>query len=175
MMYYVISIGSNIQPEQHVAAAVSMLAQHFGSLYLYQRVYTQAQSVESNHVFINSVLVLNSMLSSSEIKAQLCRIEELLGRDRSDPKRSVKDRSCDLDIICGLDKWSEAWKAELTESYVQQVFDPTSQQVSFQFSGQLLSERPAAIYFQAETRDKFILDQKPDALINWLETSFLCN
>ena len=174
-MYYVISIGSNIQPEQHVAAAVSALAKNFGSLYLYQRVYTQAQLVESNHVFINSVLVLNSTLTASELKTQLCHIEESLGRDRSDPERSVKDRSCDLDIICHLDLWSESWKTELTESYLQQVFDPASKQAPIQLGCQLFSERPAAIYFQAETGDKFIVDQKPDALINWLETSFLRN
>ena len=174
-MYYVISIGSNIQPEQHVAAAVSALAKNFGSLYLYQRVYTQAQLVESNHVFINSVLVLRSVLPATELKVQLCRIEELLGRDRSDPKRSVKDRSCDLDIICHLDLWSEAWKTELTESYIQQVFDPASKQAPIQLGCQLFSERPAAIYFQAEAGDKFVVDQKPDALINWLETSFLRN
>ena len=174
-MYYVISIGSNIQPEQHVAAAVSALAKNFGSLYLYQRVYTQAQLVESNHVFINSVLVLNSSLIASELKAQLCHIEELLGRDRSDPKRSVKDRSCDLDIICYQEQWSEVWKTELTESYIQQVFNPASKPAPIQFDSQLFSERPAAIYFQAQASDKFIVDQKPDALINWLETSFLRN
>lgn len=174
-MYYVISIGSNIQPEQHVAAAVSRLAKTFGSLYLYQRVYTQAQLVESNHVFINSVLVLNSTLTATELKAELCRIEESLGRDRSDPQRSIKDRSCDLDIICYQEQWSEAWKTELAESYVQQVFDPASKQAPIQFDGQLFSERPAAIYFQAQAGDKFIVDQKPDALINWLETAFLCN
>lgn len=174
-MYYVISIGSNIQPEQHVAAAVSSLAKRFGSLYLYQRVYTQAQLVESNHVFINSVLVLNSTLTETELKAELCRIEELLGRDRSDPQRSVKDRSCDLDIISHQQSWSEAWKTELTESYVQQVFNPASKQAPIQLGCQLFSERPAAIYFQAQAGDKFIVDQKPDALINWLETSFLRN
>lgn len=174
-MYYVISIGSNIQPEHHVAAAVSMLAKSFGSLYLYQRVYTQAQLVESNHVFINSVLVLNSTLTASELKTQLCHIEESLGRDRSDPQRSVKDRSCDLDIICCQELWSEAWKTALTESYVQQVFDPVSKQAPIQLGCQLFSERPAAIYFQAQAGDKFIVDQKPDALINWLETSFLRN
>ncbi len=174
-MYYVISIGSNIQPEQHVAAAVSALAKNFGSLYLYQRVYTQAQLVESNHVFINSVLVLNSTLAATELKTELCHIEESLGRDRSDPRRSVKDRSCDLDIICCLELWSETWKTELTESYIQQVFDPASKQAPIQLGCQLFSERPAAVYFQAQTSDKFIVDQKPDALINWLETSFLCN
>lgn len=174
-MYYVISIGSNIQPEQHVAAAVSALATTFGSLYLYQRVYTQAQLVESNHVFINSVLVLSSTLTATELKAQLCQIEESLGRDRSDPHRSVKDRSCDLDIIWHQELWSDAWKTELTESYIQQVFDSASKQAPIQFDDQLFSERPAAIYFQAEASDKFIVDQKPDALINWLETSFLRN
>lgn len=174
-MYYVISIGSNIQPEQHVAAAVSALVKSFGSLYLYQRVYTQAELVQSNHVFINSVLVLNSQLSGTDLKTELCRIEELLGRDRSDPERSIKDRSCDLDIICHLQSWSEVWKTELTESYVQQVFDPTSKQAPIQLGCQLFSERPAAIYFQAQAGDKFIVDQKPDALINWLETSFLRN
>lgn len=174
-MYYVISIGSNIQPEHHVAAAVSALAKRFGSLYLYQRVYTQAQLVESNHVFINSVLVLNSTLTATELKTELCSIEELLGRDRSDPKRSVKDRSCDLDIICHLELWSESWKTDLTESYLQQVFEPASKQAPIQLGCQLFSERPAAIYFQAEASDKFIVDQKPDALINWLETSFFRN
>ncbi len=174
-MYYVISIGSNIQPELHVAAAIRALAKSFGSLYLYQRVYTQAQLVESEHVFINSVLVLKSSWTASDVKAQLCRIEEQLGRDRSDPMRSVKDRSCDLDIICQLELWSEDWKAQLTESYIQQVFDPASKQAPIQFDCQLFSERPAAIYFQAESSDKFIVDQKPDALINWLETAFLCN
>lgn len=174
-MYYVISIGSNIQPEQHVASAVSALAKNFGSLYLFQRVYTQAQLVESNHVFINSVLVLNSTLTATELKTELCLIEELLGRDRSDPQRSVKDRSCDLDIICCLQTWSEVWKTDLTESYVRQVFDPVSKQAPIQLGCQLFSERPAAIYFQAEAGDKFVVDQKTDALINWLETSFLRN
>ena len=174
-MYYVISIGSNIQPEHHLAAAIGLLAQDFGSLYLYQRVYTQAELVESTNVFINSVLVLNSLLPATELKVQLCRIEELLGRDRSDPKRSVKDRSCDLDIICHLELWSESWKNYLTEYYLQQVFDPASKQAPIQLGCQLFSERPAAIYFQAETGDKFVVDQKPDALINWLETSFLRN
>ena len=174
-MYYVISIGSNIQPEHHVAAAISLLVQDFGSLYLYQRVYTQAELVESSNVFINSVLVLRSQLSASALKTALCRIEEQLGRDRSDPQRSVKDRSCDLDIICHLELWSESWKTDLTESYLQQVFDPASKQAPIQFDYQLFSERPAAIYFQAQASDKFIVDQKPDALINWLETSFLRN
>jgi 2-amino-4-hydroxy-6-hydroxymethyldihydropteridine diphosphokinase len=174
-MYYVISIGSNIQPEHHLAAAIGLLAQDFGSLYLYQRVYTQAELVESTNVFINSVLVLNSTMPATALKAELCRIEEQLGRDRSDPKRSVKDRSCDLDILSSLQQWSEDWKTELTESYLRQVFDPASKQAPIQLGDQLFSERPAAIYFQAQASDKFILDQKPDALINWLETSLLRN
>lgn len=174
-MYYVISIGSNIQPEHHVAAAVSTLAKSFGSLYLYRRVYTQAELVESNHVFINSVLVLSSDLSATQLKTELCRIEELLGRDRSDPLRSVKDRSCDLDIIWYQQAWSEVWQTALTESYIQQVFDPASKQAPIQLGCQLFSERPAAIYFQAEASDKFIIDQKPDALVNWLEAGFFCN
>ena len=174
-MLYVVSIGSNIQPEQNVAVAVGALAQSFGSLYLYQRVYTQAQLVESDHLFINSVLVLRSELSAADLKTQLCRVEEWLGRDRSDPKRSVKDRSCDLDIIHQLESWSEHWKTQLTESYLQQVFEPASRQAPLQLGTALLSERPAAIYFQAEASDKFIIDQKPDALINWLEASFLRN
>ncbi|WP_233081415.1 2-amino-4-hydroxy-6-hydroxymethyldihydropteridine diphosphokinase [Rheinheimera soli] len=174
-MYYVISIGSNIQPEHHVAAAVSTLAKRFGSLYLYRRVYTQAELVESNHVFINSVLLLSSDLSATQLKTELCRIEELLGRDRSDPLRSVKDRSCDLDIIWYQQAWSEVWQAELTESYIQQVFDPASKQAPIQLGCQLFSERPAAIYFQAEASDKFIIDQKPDALKNWLKAGFFSN
>lgn len=174
-MYYVISIGSNIQPEHHVAAAVSTLAKSFGSLYLYRRVYTQAELVESNHVFINSVLVLSSDLSATQLKTELCRIEELLGRDRSDPLRSVKDRSCDLDMIWFQPMWSEIWQAELTESYLQQVFDPASKQAPIQLGCQLFSERPAAIYLQAEASDKFIIDQKPDALKNWLKASFFSN
>lgn len=174
-MYYVISIGSNIQPEQHVAAAVSALTKIFGSIYIYQRVYTQAELVESNHVFINSVLVLRSEWPAPQLKAELCRIEELLGRDRSDPRRSVKDRSCDLDIIWHQHLWSEVWQTELTESYIQQVFEPASKQAPIQLGCQLFSERPAAIYFQAEAGDKFIIDQKPDALINWLEAGFFCN
>jgi 2-amino-4-hydroxy-6-hydroxymethyldihydropteridine diphosphokinase len=174
-MYYVISIGSNIQPEQHVATAVSTLTKIFGSIYIYQRVYTQAELVESNHVFINSVLVLRSELTATQLKSELCRVEELLGRDRSDPRRSVKDRSCDLDIIWHQQVWSEVWQTELTESYIQQVFDPASKQAPIQLGCQLFSERPAAIYFQAEAGDKFIIDQKPDALINWLEAGFFCN
>lgn len=174
-MYYVISIGSNIQPEQHLAAAIRLLVQGFGSLYLYQRVYTQAELVESTNVFINSVLVLRSELSATSLKAELCRIEEQLGRDRSDPKRSIKDRSCDLDILSCQQQWSEAWKTELTESYLQQVFDSASKQAPIQLGDQLFSERPAAIYLQAQASDKFILDQKPDALINWLETGLLRN
>jgi 2-amino-4-hydroxy-6-hydroxymethyldihydropteridine diphosphokinase len=174
-MYYVISIGSNIQPEQYVVKAISLLAERFGSLYLYPAVYTQAQAVESDHLFINSLLVLQSNWTASRLKTELCQIEELLGRDRSDPRRSVKDRSCDLDILWQQEDWSETWRNSLTESYLQQVFAAESPVAKLQFESLLFAERPAAIYFQAQASDKLVFDQKPDALKNWLKAGFLCN
>lgn len=176
-MLYLVSLGSNIQPEHFAGKALECLLTRFGSLYLYPCVYTKAQDVESENVFINALLWLQSSENPATVKEQLCLIETELGRDRSCAFRSVKDRSCDLDILYSGHEATLPlqWPELLTEPYLQAVLETDCPRAKVELEGVLLPERAAAIYFQAEPGDKWVIDQKADALPNWLKTGFACN
>lgn len=174
-MLYLVSLGSNIQPEYHAGQALELLLRRYRSMYLYPRVYTAAEKVESEHCFVNTLFWIRTDLSPVQLKAQLCAVEEQLGRDRSDPKRSVRDRSCDLDIVWYAQHYNEHWRAELDESYLREVLRPGAPCAPIELAGQLLAEGAATVYSQAEAGDKWVVDQEANAFENWLETSLVGN
>ncbi|MFC4655778.1 MULTISPECIES: 2-amino-4-hydroxy-6-hydroxymethyldihydropteridine diphosphokinase [Rheinheimera] len=168
-MLYLLSLGSNIAPEQHTPLAVAQLLQRYHSLFWYPGVYTEACLVESDRRFINALCWLCADESPEHLKQQLCLIESQLGRDRTDPYRSIKDRSCDIDILWSGTELQPDWAELLTEPYLVQVLTPDSVKAQLWYGAELLPQSPAAIYFQAETGDKWVIDQKTDAFENWLK------
>ena len=62
-------------------------------------IVTQPVDMKTNHPFLNALFTLDTELTAEQLKRQFNQIEETLGRDRSDPMSSVKDRPIDIDIL----------------------------------------------------------------------------
>lgn len=91
-----LSLGSNIQPEFYLPAAVDRLAD-LGEVAAVSSFYeTLAVGDPTQPNFLNAAVILITPLSADELKQQLSAIELSLGRQRSaDPNAA---RTIDLDI-----------------------------------------------------------------------------
>ena len=98
-MKYLCSLGSNIEPELHFSRAKHYLAKLSEQIEFSRDISTQPVGMKTNHPFLNALFTLETTLSAEELKQEFNQIEALLGRDRSDPLCSVKDRPIDIDIL----------------------------------------------------------------------------
>lgn len=91
-----LSLGSNIDRERHIGAALDALGKHFGSLEISTVFESVAVGFEGDS-FYNLVVGIQSGLNVGEIAKVLKHIEDCNGRDRSAPK--FGPRSLDIDIL----------------------------------------------------------------------------
>lgn len=103
-MKYLCSLGSNIDPEMNIHHAKQQLRTLSGDCLFSQNITTKPVDIDTTNVFLNALFIIDTPLSSGELKQQFNQIEEALGRDRSDPERSKKDRTIDIDILGLLDE-----------------------------------------------------------------------
>lgn len=94
-----ISLGSNIDPETNLPAAVRLL-QHFGEVAAVSSVYeTLPVGYSDQPNFLNAAVLLETDYSLAEILADVVpKIEETLHRVR-DPARLDGPRTIDLDVL----------------------------------------------------------------------------
>ncbi|WP_404399465.1 2-amino-4-hydroxy-6-hydroxymethyldihydropteridine diphosphokinase [Idiomarina seosinensis] len=98
-MMYLCSLGSNIEPELHFSRAKHYLAKLSDKLEFSRDIVTQPVGIKTNKPFLNALFTLETSLSEQQLKQHFNEIEETLGRDRSDPDCSIKDRPIDIDIL----------------------------------------------------------------------------
>lgn len=98
---YLCSMGANIAPEKNFSLAKERLKELGRTCFSAAR-YTQPVAIDTEHEFLNALFIIESSLSTQQLKAKFNTIEEALGRDRSDPQSSVKDRPMDIDILAEL-------------------------------------------------------------------------
>jgi 2-amino-4-hydroxy-6-hydroxymethyldihydropteridine diphosphokinase len=110
-----LSLGSNIDRERHIVAALDALADCFGSLEI-STVYESVAVGFEGDSFYNLVVGINSDLPVGEITKVLKRIEDCNGRDRSAPK--FGPRSLDIDILTVDDLVGEIDGVKLPRSEV---------------------------------------------------------
>ena len=91
-----LSLGSNIEPERHLRAAVAALAARFGSPVL-SPVYRTAAVGFDGPAFLNAAAGIDTGLDPVALNDWLHALEERLGRDRSGPRWS--SRTADVDIV----------------------------------------------------------------------------
>ncbi len=91
-----VSIGSNIDAERNIRAAVRALGERFGALMISPVYQTEAVGFEGDD-FLNLVVSFHSDEPIRAVSAALKAIEDAQGRDRSQPKFSA--RSIDLDLL----------------------------------------------------------------------------
>jgi 2-amino-4-hydroxy-6-hydroxymethyldihydropteridine diphosphokinase len=118
-----LSIGSNIDAESNIRAALSALSLEFENIRLSTTYESQAVGFEGDN-FLNLVALADTEKDLDEVAAILKRLEDQLGRDRHQPRFS--GRTMDIDIVlygdesgmcCGI----ELPRPEVTENaYVLQ-------------------------------------------------------
>ena len=91
-----LSLGSNIDREQHICAALDALSDAFGELEISTVFESVAVGFEGDS-FYNLVVGIQADQSVGEITKILKHIEDCNGRDRSAPK--FGPRSLDIDIL----------------------------------------------------------------------------
>jgi 2-amino-4-hydroxy-6-hydroxymethyldihydropteridine diphosphokinase len=91
-----LSLGSNLDPERHLRAAVAALRERFGDVVLSPVLRTPAIGFDGPD-FLNAAAIIRTDLDPHALDAWLHALEALLGRDRSGPRFS--SRTLDLDIV----------------------------------------------------------------------------
>jgi 2-amino-4-hydroxy-6-hydroxymethyldihydropteridine diphosphokinase len=91
-----LSLGSNQEPEQHLAAAVQALKQAFGEIVLSDWVRTKAVGFEGPD-FINGAAIIETDWDVYRLDKWLHDLEDAQGRKRDVPRFS--SRTLDIDII----------------------------------------------------------------------------
>lgn len=93
-----LSLGSNIEPEANMVAAVKMLAQRTELVAVSSVWETQPVGMPNQPNFLNAAVIVNTALTAGQLKAQVLRpIEQKLGRVRQRNKNAP--RPMDIDIM----------------------------------------------------------------------------
>lgn len=119
---YLISIGSNLDPEHNIPAALQQVWPQVSACVLSRIIATEPVGMVSNHRFLNLVAYLETPLSADRLKQVFNQVELALGRDRTDPLRKIKDRPIDLDIMAEVERLEDCWMAVATApAYCQAI------------------------------------------------------
>ncbi|MBC8674003.1 2-amino-4-hydroxy-6-hydroxymethyldihydropteridine diphosphokinase [Aeromonas hydrophila] len=112
------SIGSNLDPHQHVSQAVGELLVHFGRLQLSSVIQTKPVGMHS--AMISSTACSSpSELAPHQLKAHFVAMELAHGRDRSDPRCKVLDRPLDIDILASSQ--SDDFSTARVDAYLDEL------------------------------------------------------
>lgn len=113
-----LSLGSNIEREQHIRSALQALSALYGQLSLSKVYESEAVGFEGEN-FYNLVVGFDTDLSVADIQSQIKQIEDDNGRVRNGPKFSA--RTLDIDILTygdfvGVDSGVELPRDEITKN-----------------------------------------------------------
>lgn len=174
--YYYLALGSNLSPASNIARGLSLLQAQFNHLLIWPVVETPPTAMESDKQFYNTLVIVRSALSPATIKAQCNQIETALGRDRSDPLSSQKDRSLDIDVLARQVELEPAITDEFDEPYVRQVLhagqQPNGECRRIALAAQHLGETASTIYTDHTTGHIMVIEDGINRLLERFKTSF---
>ncbi|MGD9929660.1 MAG: 2-amino-4-hydroxy-6-hydroxymethyldihydropteridine diphosphokinase [Mangrovibacterium sp.] len=93
----IIGIGSNMDPEVNMARLLDILKKETSLLKVSSLVTTKPIGITDQPDFVNGAAKLETEFSMDEFRQYLKKLEDRLGRDRSQPK--FGPRTIDLDIV----------------------------------------------------------------------------
>lgn len=96
MNEYIISVGSNIDPELNIKKARSFLQRHFQLLKETVFLKTEPAGYTDQAPFLNGAFLIRSKRNRESVKGILLKIENACGRVRTENKNGP--RTIDLDI-----------------------------------------------------------------------------
>lgn len=91
-----LSLGGNVEPERHLAAAIVALKGRFPGAAVSRAYRTRAVGFDGAD-FLNAAAVIDSDLDAYALDAWLHALEDAHGRDRAGPR--FGDRTLDLDLV----------------------------------------------------------------------------
>lgn len=91
-----LSLGSNVEPERHLRAAIEALGARFGKVRVSPVYRTPAVGFDGPD-FLNAAAIVDSDLEPQALNDWLHALEDAHGRDRSGPR--FADRTLDIDIV----------------------------------------------------------------------------
>lgn len=91
-----LSLGSNVEPERHLRAAIQALRARFGDVVVSPVYRTPAVGFDGPD-FLNAAAIIHSDLEPQALNDWLHALEDAHGRDRSGPRFS--SRTLDVDIV----------------------------------------------------------------------------
>jgi 2-amino-4-hydroxy-6-hydroxymethyldihydropteridine diphosphokinase len=93
----IIGIGSNIEAEYHIAEMLRILAGHVQIVQVSQLVHTKPIGLIAQPDYTNGAVRILTALEKDELSILLKKLEDQMGRDRSQEKSGP--RNIDLDIL----------------------------------------------------------------------------
>lgn len=126
-MLYLCSLGSNIEPLQHVPICVRQLCERIPVITFSSLIETEPMDMATNNRFINGLAWFESSQSASQLKRFFNQLESRHGRNRHDPLSSYKDRCLDIDLVhsaTSLEQLKHAPIEPFLSRLHQQLFEP---------------------------------------------------
>jgi 2-amino-4-hydroxy-6-hydroxymethyldihydropteridine diphosphokinase len=120
-MYYLIGLGSNINPEANIKLAQQAISEQTQVVNLSSVLINPPCGKTFHFPFHNQLLVIYSAHSSKTLKSIFEAIEMQLGREEKCPERKFNDRTIDIDILYQNESLSQLIKFPLEESYNQEI------------------------------------------------------
>jgi 2-amino-4-hydroxy-6-hydroxymethyldihydropteridine diphosphokinase len=121
MNYYLIGLGSNIQPERNISRACKEIANYLDILNQSAVLINPPCGNTLNFTFHNQILLIHSFQTAAELKSLFETLEIELGREPKCPERKFKDRTIDIDILSQAETAADALATPLKETYNQQI------------------------------------------------------
>ncbi len=104
MTTVLLSLGSNLRPQHHLAVALEALRERFGRIVVSPTYRTAAVGFDGP-AFLNNAVALQTDWDLIPLDAWLHALEDAHGRDRNGPRFS--DRTLDIDIVFYGDRIAE--------------------------------------------------------------------
>ncbi len=93
----IVSVGYNIDPEKNISRAVEILLHELRVIQISEWLRTAPVGIINQADFLNGAVKIETLMEIEQLRLCLKRIEDRLGRDRSQPK--FGPRCIDLDIL----------------------------------------------------------------------------
>jgi 2-amino-4-hydroxy-6-hydroxymethyldihydropteridine diphosphokinase len=121
MKYLLIGLGSNINPQLNLVAALAKIEQHINVLQ-HSSILINPPCGDTFHFsFHNQILLASTDKSLKKLKQRFEEIEIELGREAKTPARKFTDRTIDIDILKHYSSVFDLCASSFSEKYNQEI------------------------------------------------------